>query len=429
MCIIEQFYRIYPNGFRERSERLRHCEFGTPRNPCNNIHYVNVLDERYDPALETHAPPHHQAVQPRATDRQHSPDRKKKPKKIYDDLKVVFDIHIPFTSRNKKKKAKAKEKKDQRPNENMSRLHVPEYGARPLQPGYPPPPMGYPGPGMYPMPPPPPPHHSPVGQPGGPVTPPITVYSLSSTDSSPSPLSPIREHHRPRARSLSLTRQYEERKRVIQEQEGRQHAERVAIAENAARRRAERDAERVREERDRDRRQIEALRIREQQRQIEAAAERERRRRSQEERERLAQAVVARRRREEDDRRLNEALERERRREIRRRREEEERQWMIEEERDRLERQRVARIPRAPRHVAELHHHHHHHHDRNGFERQARDNLEHHGDQVINEAIRARFGNAELRDLDGGPRRRRTIGGAERRIYDDDRRRWGPRWL
>ncbi|KAL8904409.1 MAG: hypothetical protein Q9207_003272, partial [Kuettlingeria erythrocarpa] len=229
----------------------------------------------FDPALDAAPAPHEQVIEPRFPARQHTPDHTKRPKKRYDDLKLVFDFHIPFTSQKKDKKAK-KPKKDPRPDDRMG---PPEYIAIPPELRHPPPPMGYPGLGMRPVPhpPPPPPHHGlQVNQHPEQVTPPIPVFTHSSTNSSPSPLSPIREHNR-RARSLSLTRQYEERKRVIQEQERREHAERIALAENAARRRAEKEAERIREERDRERRRNDALRAGREAERIRDEMDRERR--------------------------------------------------------------------------------------------------------------------------------------------------------
>ncbi|KAL8691651.1 MAG: hypothetical protein Q9218_003172 [Villophora microphyllina] len=129
---------------------------------------------------------------------------------------------------------------------------------------------------------------------------------------------PSGETNGPGARSVSLTRQYEERKQAIRGQEWRERAERLAIAEKNSRMRAEREAERMEDE----------------------------------ERERVAAAIVARRRREELDRRgaTEAVLERERREDTRLCREERERQLRIQDERDRLARQRTIRIPRGPRH-------------------------------------------------------------------------------
>ncbi|KAL8728011.1 MAG: hypothetical protein Q9166_005682 [cf. Caloplaca sp. 2 TL-2023] len=400
------------------------------------------MDEFLNPAPDGPLPsPQHHVIEPRRTGQRPSPEPKKKSRKFVDDIKLVFDFHIPFTSHNKKKAKKPK--KEHRPNDTRGRPTTPVYVAVPPELRQPPPPIGYPGPGNNPVPHPPPPRGPAIARPDGHITPPITVHSLSSTNSSPSPISPLRQHHHWRARSLSLNRQYEERKKAIRERERR------ALAENEARIRAERDAQRLRDERDRERRRNEDLRAREQRRlddqrrlRIEDA-ERERRRRGQEEEERLAAARVAYRRREELDRRREaEAMvERERRARARRRREEEQRQQLIEEERARLARQRRARIPRGPRHAVVLHHHHHHHHERENdeFEQRARENFEDRGDRVINNAIRAEQlrqagrgtpPNAQPRwPPESGLRRRGTIAAGERRFYDDDLRRWGRRWF
>lgn len=424
MCIIERFHRIHPDGFREPRQRVRHYQYGTPITPCNDNRVVDVMNQPFDPVLDAPPAPRYEVIEPRPADRRRSPVPKNKSKKIYDDIRLVFDFHIPFTSHKKEKKPN-KTKKSPRPEDKMSRPGVPEYSAVPPELRGPPPQMRYPSPKMHPAPQPPPLHHPPVRQPGGQVIPPMTVHSYSSTNSSPSPLPPTRVHQRPRARSLSLTRQYDERNQVIREQERCKRFKRIARAENAARRRAERDAERVREERDRERRRNDDIRAREQQREAEVL-ERERRRRSEEERER--QAVIARRRREDDFRRARAVLERERRAE-------EERQWRHQEDEDRLERQRMVRIPRAPRHPTAVYYDHpRHRYEHDGFEEAARDNFERRGNQVIREAIAAerrrqaeqdRNGALARRPAEGGPRRRRMIEAGERRVFDDDRRRWG----
>ncbi|KAL9001558.1 MAG: hypothetical protein Q9169_000133 [Polycauliona sp. 2 TL-2023] len=401
------------------------------------------MDEPLQLAPEPTLPPSRiQLIEPRPTGRRRSPEPKKRSQKFYDDIKLVFDFHIPFTSQRKKKGKKPK--KEPRPDHTCGRPVSPVYVAFPPEDRNPQLPMGrHPGPGMIPIPP-PPPHRGPAGP-----TPPITIYSLSSTDSSPSPISPLREHHRPRARSLSTNRHYEQRKEAMREREQREHAERIALAENEARLRAEREAQRLREERNRERRHVEDLRLRAQRRledqrrlQIEDAV-RQRRRQSQEERERLAAAIVARRRREELDRRreAEAILEAERRAVARQRREDEQMQERMQEERDRLARQRRARIPRGPRHAPVLHHHHHHHPDRgsNDFGQRAREDFEDRGDRVLNDAVRAEqsrpAGRGGPQDVqprwpaDNALRRRGTIAAGERRVYDDDPRRGGRRWF
>ena len=278
---------------------------------------------------------------------------------------------------------------------------------------------GFPGPRMTPVPPPPPPPRAPTGQ-----TPPITVCSYSSTNSSPSPILPFRDHRRPRARSLSAHRTYEERNEAIRERERREY----------------------------ERRRNEELRVRAQRRleeqrrlQIEDA-DRQRRRRSQEEREgeRLAAAIVDRRRRQELARRraaqADALAEEQWRAAARRRRDEEQRRERIQEERDRLARQRRVHIPRGARHATVIHHHYHHHdRETNGFQRRAREDFEDDGDRVLNDAIRAEhFRPAGHAAPQGGQprwphaqglRRRGAIAAGERRVYDDDLRRRGPRWF
>ena len=423
MCVIERFRLIHPDGFPEATQRLRHCQFGTPSAPCNATRVVNAMDEHFNPAPEAPLPPPQVPImEPRRAERRRSPERKKKPQKFYDDIKMVFDFHIPFTSHGRK--TAKKPRKESRPANGRDRPITPVYPAAPPKFGNPQPLVGaYPGPGMIPFPPPP--------APRGPAapTPPIIVHSISSTDSSPSPISPLREHHRPRARSLSLNRQYNKHKEAMRELERRKHVER------AARLRAEREAQRLRDERDRERRHNEDLRIRAQRRlndqrrlQIEDA-DRQRRRQSQEQRERVDAAI---RRREAEA-----IVEVERRVADRRRREEEVMQERMQEERDRLTRQRLARIPRGPRHAAVVHHHYER--ENNDFQQRAREEFEGRGDWVLNQAFRAEqsrpVGRGARQDLQprwpraNGLRRRGTIAAGERRVYDDDFRRWGRRWF
>ena len=447
MCIVERFNRIHPDGHREQRQRIRHCPYGTPITPCNDIRIVVAMDEMVDPMAEDRFLPRHHIIEPRPARRARSPKDRKNPKKVYDGLKLIFDFHIPFTSHNKKQGKKTQERpRDDR----VGRPETPTYVAVPPHIRQQPPPGGYQVPEMSPMPPrpppppPPPAQRSPNFRPDGHMTPPILIHPVSSSDSSPSPLSPLREHRRPRARSLSLNRRYEQRKQAQWEQERREHAERVALAENGARRRAEREAEWFRPERDRERRHNEALRVLEQRRKDQQMrhriedADRERRRRDQDETN-MAAAIIARRRRQELDRR-EARTERAQREAARLRRHERDRQRKFQEEADRRERQRRAGIPRGPRHPAVLHHHHHHHHHDNGrFEHEAREDFERRGDRVIDEAIRAdqmrqapwpHAVDVQARWPAGyGLRRRGTVGAAERIVYDDDRRFRGRRWF
>ncbi|KAI4230416.1 MAG: hypothetical protein L6R36_000045 [Xanthoria steineri] len=222
------------------------------------------MNEPFVPAPEAPPlPPQVELIEPRRTGRRRSPEPKKKSHKFNDGLKLVFDFHIPFTSHGRKKAKKPR--KESRPDDLRGRPITPVYVPAPPEPQYPqpqippmPPMGGFPGPRMTPVPPPPPPPppRGPTGQ-----TPPITVYSYSSTNSSPSPILPLRDHQRPRARSLSAHRTYEKRKEAIRERERREYVERVALEEYNARNRAERQAQRLRDdERDSERRRNEELR-------------------------------------------------------------------------------------------------------------------------------------------------------------------------
>ena len=107
MCIIEQWYLIHPNGVHELQER---------RHPCSDLHYhqpeVRTLQNEYavisptarardssstSEVYEVIAPKHSQEVS-------ESIKGKEPSKKVRDGFRLVFDWHIPFTSRNKKKK-------------------------------------------------------------------------------------------------------------------------------------------------------------------------------------------------------------------------------------------------------------------------------------------------------------------------------------
>ncbi|KAL8912384.1 MAG: hypothetical protein Q9171_002570 [Xanthocarpia ochracea] len=395
------------------------------------------MDEPFNAAPEAPLPPlQRRIIEAPPTGRHRTLEPKKKPQRVYDDLKLVFDCHIPFTSHSKKKAKKPR--KSSRPDVANGQPFTPVRVTVPPRTQHPQPPFGaHPGPAMTPI-----PRPAPPSGPAGP-TPPVTVYSLNSTDSSPSLISPLRVHQRLRARSLSFNRRHEERREAMREREQREHVERVAF--------------RLRDERDRERRHNEELRVREQRRlehgmrlRIEDE-DRQRNRRSQEGRERLAAAIVAGRRQEELDRCLEAQaiVDRDRRAEARRRREEEQRRERTQEEQDRLTRQRRARIPRGPRHAAVLHHQHqhqhqhqHHHHHRlenNAFEQRAREDFENRGDWVLNDAMRApQFrptGRGAPQDVqprwppENGLRRRGTIAAGERRFFDDDFRRWGRRWF
>ena len=454
MCVIERFNLIHPNGAPERKDYLFHCEYGSPVAPCNNTR-IQPLPDRFvnlpEPAID--GPRYAAPVEVRTPRRRQEETRRLK--KFSNDLKLVWDFHIPFTSRKPAKKKRStsehgfiRRRESQRLPEAQHPNHVNPPIAQPMH--WPPAdrpaivqlPDHAPQQNMHPPEPQiirPRRHH------------PLNVQIHHAGDSSsPSPPTRLREHRRHQPRTAPEVQRYEELKRQIREREGRDHAERQRreLAERAAReaiearRRTESEMERIRrqneelrraerrrdrEERDR-RQQEEELRFQERERRRQEHEERRQRRIRRDElrRNELARAEI---RREEQ-----EAIERER---ARIRQEVEDRQFLREEfvrdrlrrdrdERDRIERRRRAGIPHRPRHETEVHH-------------RPRATFDERGDQVIDDAIRAenrrRFdgmpgtGWPRRRDVGEGPRRRDTVAVMQRRIYEDDLTRRGARFI
>lgn len=394
MCVIENYFIVYPDGRREPHERLHWCQHGTQGTPCNQTEIVHLLQDEY--ALLPEAPPppqpRYQVIEPRAARRPPEAETVKYRRQTSDGLKAVWEINIPFLSWNKKSKPVERE------------LVVVKRG-RKSRAKQSPPIIHPPPPPMVPLPPPPPP-----------PPPPFHLGGL-----------PRVEERFPRP----VVGEDE----FIQEREQRKRAERMALAEQEARIRAQEDAEKVRRQRDREKKRNSNLerdkRHREQEQQERAAsAERERRRKAEDRaraesqerfRRRAAEAV---RRRESKERALVESRNRARHlAEAVRLREDAERAWLerirLEEEeeaaRTREERQRITwrlaqRIPREPRHLPELHHY-------------VRGSFEERGNRVINNAIRAE--ERRQAEADAGWFRRRTFGGGARRrdqVAVDERR-------
>jgi len=411
MCVIERFNIIHPNGFREPKTFLNYCRHGTPVNPCSHA-VEEVTEDRFLPLPE--AP-----FAPEPLFREVEPRRKesRKPRKFKDGLKLVFDFHIPFTSRRTNEKEKTK-----RPQSALiRRRRSTEHQGFP-QPVYPQPPTwlsppfrplrGEPGVMQVPLQPPPemepyrtrprtqtlrPRQRHPLN---------VEVHQQISS-SSPSPETPVREHVRQNRRTETQLREYENLKRLIREREKREHAERAAREADNAKVRAEIAAELVRREAAEGR-----LRIRHQERRRIESAERTRRRQEQEDWER-EQARL--RQDQEDQERLQAAAILEGRRRAR-------------EENERLQRLRRLNIPRDPRHP-------------NTVNQRPHVTFEERGDRVINDAIRAANrrrswqrapspdrGWPRRRDV-GGVRRRDTVAVGQRQVYNDDRRRGGRRFV
>jgi len=411
MCVIERFDIIHPSGFREPKEVLHFCRHGTPVNPCNNA-VEEVTEDRFLPSPEApFAPePHFRETKPRR-------EETRQPRKFKDGLKLVFDFHIPFTSRRADNKQRTKRPESAGIERRRSTVHqVPPQPVHPRSPTRFSPPyrplQGQPGIVQVPLQQPPemdPYRTRPRTQTirprqGHPLN--VGVHQYTSS-SSPSPETPVREHMRQSRRMETELREYENLKRLIRERERREHAERAAREAENARLRAEIDAELVRRGAAEDR-----LRIRHEERRRIESVERTRRRQEQENWER----EQARLRQEQEDReRLQAAAILDDRRRAR-------------EENERLERLRRLNIPRGPRHP-------------NIVNQRPHVTFEERGDRVINDAIQAENqrrswrrapspdrGWSRRRDV-GGVRRRDTVAVGQRQVYNDDRRRGGRRFV
>ena len=455
MCVIERHYLIHPNGAPERKDHLRYCQFGSPFTCCDNTRIESLPDVRVpwpEPAL---GPPYQaERIEPREVPRPSRQEERRRSKKVSDGFKLVWDFHIPFTSKKSDKKKKrptprnvfVRRRGSQQRHEIQNQM-PPEYHVPP--PGYGPPQQG--GPQVVPIP------HGPQQYAPRAAEPqvirprrdhPLNVRIHQAGDSSsPSPPTPLRQHQRHHTRTPSETRRYEELKRQVRERERRDHVERQR------RDQAERDAHEADEARQREiehlrRENIELLRAerrrleqeerqrnREQERrrmEVQDEERRQRRIRRDEQRRLESEQQERRRRQQEDDeteqarqrqeradrQALQEAAARDRIRRDQQRRDRRDQMRRDQAERDRIERQRRADIPRGPRHRAEVHH-------RRGA------SFEERGDQVIDEAIHRRqfeYGaptqprrrGSRYRDIGGGVRH-------DRIVYEDDRRRGGRR--
>lgn len=411
MCVIEQFDIIHPNGFREPRAALHHCRHGTPVNPCNNA-VEEVTEDRFLPLPEAPLAPEplFREIEPRR-------EETRKPRKFRNRLKLVFDFHIPFTSkktdgkeRTKRPKSAYIERRRSTGHQISPEPHYPRAPAR-LSPSYTPLP-GQPGIVQVPIQQPPemerrrttPRTRTIRPRRGHPLN--VEVHQQTSS-SSPSPETPVREHVRQNRRTGTELREYENMKRLIREREKREHAESVAREAENARVRAEIDADLARREVAADRQ-----RIRHEERRRIESAERTRRRQEQEDWEREQARLLQ---EQEDRERLHAAAILDDRRRAR-------------EENERLERLRRLNIPRGPRHP-------------NTVIQRPHVTFEERGDRVINDAIQAENqkrswqmapspdrGWSRRRDV-GGVQRRDTVAVGQRRVYNDDRRRGGRRFV
>ncbi|MCJ1299009.1 hypothetical protein MMC08_001800 [Hypocenomyce scalaris] len=377
MCFIETFTNVYPNGFRELSDRLICCRYGTPSAPCNDKPVIHTNEEHLVPFLGRPRAP---SPYPIPSVRSESPANGKKKKKNSNNKKPAgvmcyVNFHIPGTSRKDPEGGRTRDfPRRQHPRPPGGPLPVPP---RPL----PPPVNPSQGHGLVPRPSPQLPIRPVAPPPSRPHqrSPPIIIQMESTEDEDVRP----RMHRRPRSPNPSTGAR--NLRRLARERDLRHRAEDDARQAEERRIQAQREVARIRHERDRAREHI---------------IEQDRR------------EVRRRRQREEEEARLDH-LDR------------------IEGEREReRERERCRRIRRElPREVFL------HQRRRDEFE------MEERGARVILDAILdGRLRRDERTALDEGlfrrvhvsniPGRWRTVGGGrERVVYDDEPGRPGRRWI
>lgn len=403
MCVIEHFEEIYPDGHRQPNTHLCYCEYGSPSDPCDNVQHITVENIFRSLPQAPHSPSAFvEVIDPRRTPR-HSRETPREEKtrslrKFSNNLKLVLNFGNPFKMSNKKKEYTIVERGGKKHLERRSSSR-----RRRLSPRRTPPPSPrHSGPHVVQVPErreyqhqdpriiqnhPQQPYDYQVIEPRGERLSRERTRESSSSESPP--MTPLRQHRRNHSVSSSGTRHSEDMRRLRAERANRNDRE-----AQDARIRAEREAEAER-------------------RRARRYAEREQRRIEHEEHQRLESADRARRRQEREDR---EALEAAAARQ--------------QEERERLERARNVGLTRRPRPGAVVH-------------QRAREGIAERGARVIREAIRAGnerrdqdnqpprpgAGWERRRDVGGGLRRRDTVAVGQRRVYEDDRRRGGARWI
>ena len=430
MCRIEQFDVVYPDGTRERRERLLNCPRGTRSQPCRHTEAVILRDHLASASdLRDRIQPHVVPIAPGGLESSHTPPRnREKRRSPIEGLALHFNLWNPFSSKKKEKKGKTRYYvvRDTRKQE-------PHPPVIPYHPPIPPPFETHVEPPVV-IPIQPPDHHTTHRSHGheprrggrGPT--PVVIHQRreEDEDESPSPPEAIREHGR-RIRSLSPHSRYEVEKEKIRQRELRQRErqEEIKRKEREARERAEHLERQHRREEERER-QEQLRRERREFEQRQRAVEREARRqqaerdRQQAEMDREQARTIQER---EDRARLRAADQAQQELEERiRRRQEDDRRRAASRDRDArhqdAERQRYARaqqanIPRPPRHHPFVH--------------QNEGHLDR-GDRFIHNAIREenlrrferRAGRPREWYDDGALRRRNTIDGGQR-WYDGQR--------
>ncbi|KAI9868262.1 MAG: hypothetical protein M1830_005685 [Pleopsidium flavum] len=427
MCIIEHVVDVYPDGAKNVRKVLIPCREGDGRSPCSNTRHRNTgerflrlpdapdvptVPQPFQPAVGN--APGVQLITPNQTRTQVPKAQQTKPRRMRKDLKLVVDIHIPFTGRGKQKA------KHRRPDIILVEPRLPERQPHPAPPPPPAPappaplpplegertafapnPRPWPVDPGTPRPPPPPIGVEPV-PPQRPSTP-IVIHHYRNPNRRPH-IHPIREHSRRRPISPPPRRRDDAHLEINRERDRRHQAEAERNHAEGERRRAEAIARTALADRMRAEAEAEGARI-----QRDVARDR------------------ANREREFRNQECLEQIEAERIQRDRRRRVELERRQLGELEAERIERERRLRV--GPRPWVPVHVH------QNRSER-----LRERGERVIGEAIQdAEWRDAERRALDDGVfrrvraedglRRRDTIGARERVVYENEYTRQGFRWL
>ena len=416
MCIIEHFDEIHPDGQRHPLTRLQYCENGSPTRACRDVRHLTAenvwlpLPRAPQPPILVHATePRRRKTQRTRTEEIHGF------RKFSNTLKLVLNFGNPFSKMSNKKKEYVVVERGGKKRLERQVPRRPELSPRHT----PPPSPRYDDRHIVQVPEHPHPHIVQVPEhyqyqhhdPRIVQVSPQQLYdahlvepkhvrhsyegSAQSTSSESPPITPVRQHRRHHSDASSEARRAEERRidELRQERDRLKRENRNARAERDARLVAEREAAAER-------------------RRAHRRAEREQDRIEHEQHKRLESAERARLRQEREDRdRLATAARRQ-------------------EERERLERNRAAGLTRRPRPGPVVH-------------QRPREGIAARGDRVINEAIRAqnlrRFeeqnaprpggGWDRRRDVGDGLHRRDTLAVGQRRIYDDDRRRGGRRWV
>ena len=404
MCVVEHYEEIYPNGHREPHNHRRYCNWGGPNRDCGRVRHT-VIDNVYIDLPRAPQPPPAavEGVPSRRRHGQTGEEETRGRRRFSNNLRFVLNFGNPFSRMSNRKKEYVVVRRHGKP--QLERRHP---RRRSLSPRRDPPwSPRYSDPCVIQVPeqgqylrqdrrivqlPPREPHDYPIIEPREVRQSRERRRESSSSSSSESPpISPVRQHRRRHSRSSSNTVHTDDLRHLREECS-----------------RLERDIRHLREEAD-----VRAQRVRDANAEVRHVRFVEPQRRiGHDYRPPLESADQARRRQEQDDTARLRA------------------QRAQQEERERMERTRAAGLPRRPRAGAVVH-------------QSREETLTERGVRVINEAVRADEngrcyddlnpppgqGWERRRDVGGGLQRRDAVAIGQRRVYEDDRRRGGRRWI